>query len=233
MLAGHVNLGGQGVNSILPGGPNTKTDCDSSFVKSRLARALLQWRPMRALILSCTLILLVAMKPEAEKEPLVSSQSSHSIHPGPGLDTLVRGLQSPRPASCQFELTLMAAMPDSRQEPDRRGEWVSLRNETKGTLDLTHFVLASGRRRLPLDGLHIGPLETIRIGYLGLRSLGSLQLRNRKGCIRLINPCEREISALGWLKAHEGVAVERPHEPKKQNPRPTEVDEGFGGCGQT
>ena len=188
---------------------------------------------MRALILSCALILFVAMKFDAEKEPLGSSHSAHSIHPGPGLYTLVRGLQSPRPASCQFELTLMAAMPDSLQEPDRRGEWVSLRNETKSTLDLTHFFLASGRRRLPLDGLHIAPLETIRIGYRGLLSLGPLQLRNRKGCIRLINPCEREISAIGWLHAHEGVAVERPRKPKKQNPRPTEVDEGFGGCGQT
>ena len=173
------------------------------------------------------------MKPEAGKKPLIPSHSAHSIHPGPGLYTLVRGWQSPRPASCQFELTLMAAMPDSVQTPDRRGEWVSLRNETKKPLDLTHFFLASGRRRLPLDGLTIEAQETIRIGYLGLRSLGPLQLRNRNGCIRLINPCAKEISALGWLRAREGVAVERPRAPIKQNPRPTEVDEGFGGCGQT
>ena len=140
---------------------------------------------------------------------------------------------SPPYPTCESVITLESVLPNSSETPDRLGEWVELRNGTQLPVDLTHFFLVAGKRRIPLDGLTIEPGSVLRVGADGIRPLGSLMLRNKQGCVELLNPCDRSVSVLRWLDSESGIPIQQSPVPNAKNPRSMETGGGFGGCGQT
>ena len=188
---------------------------------------------MRSLLTVLCLCAGVTIAPWRVPPETSPSNESIAIHPGLGLEALVRGWKSPVLSLCKQRVILAAALPDSTHRPDYQGEWVEIRNMTNRPIDLTHYILVAGRRKVALDGVKVGASSSVRIGAAGVTSLGSLRLRNRNGCLELLNPCDKPISTLEWHRAREGVPVIQPTQPQNKNPQPTEVDEGFGGCGQT
>jgi hypothetical protein len=158
---------------------------------------------------------------------------SLTVSPGQGLQTLVKGWESPASNLCGVDLVIAMVLPNSHVKPDHDGEWVLLQNPSDKDIDLTHFFLTSGRRRRALDHLTIPAGGAAWLGGDKGPSLGSLRLRNTEGCVLLEDPCGDQVSSLGWDVADEGIPIHQPGWLKKQIPRLKESDEGFGGCGQT
>ncbi len=98
---------------------------------------------------------------------------------------------------CGFPLRVEAVLPDPDRVPDRDGEWVDLQHHEVEVLNLAGWVLESGGRMRPLGPKLLPPGDRLRVGGVE-GALRPIQLRNRGGVSRLLDPCGLEISRLEW-----------------------------------
>ena len=165
----------------------------------------------------------------------MAKSNSIQVFPGPGWPRLRNpGLFEPS-TQCmsQGDVYILNALPDPVDLPDARGEVLTLRNDSCVPIALDGWSLKSGRRQRFLDNLVVSSGGIIRLGHAsGDIPLGGLRLRNRMGCVTLVDPCGMPVSALGWLSAKPGWHIVSP---RHASPGPYRWIPGSrrGGCGQT
>lgn len=165
------------------------------------------------------------------------------LWPGSGLAALLHPPGAGAAPDCGAAVRLDAALPDPSDLPDRQGEWVRLAVEEPVPLVLDGWSLASGRRRLRLDGTVVTSGEPVLVGGPeGALGLGSLRLRNGDGEVHLVDPCGRVADSLAW--GGEDCAPAEPGRPvvavtpwrlpdAEIGPARVVPGEALGGCGQT
>ncbi|MCB9728484.1 MAG: hypothetical protein H6744_03890 [Deltaproteobacteria bacterium] len=136
--------------------------------------------------------------------------------------------------TCTDEVRLASALPDPVHRPDREGEWLELRSDAPVPLWLDGWTLRSGRARLALDGLAIGPGASLCLDSAG-PGTGRVQLRNHDGSVALVDPCGVTRSSLRWAEARPGVVIraDPPWPGDAVVPARRALGGDGGGCGQT
>ena len=126
------------------------------------------------------------------------------------------------------------------ERQDAEGEWIELIYDGLGHLDLNGWSLESGRRIRTFDSYQLVNGKALRVGAAEALNLGSLRLRNRRGEVRLRDPCGVVVMTLRWGISEElgpgtVIIAPAPWHDKHIQRRPTRTNPrgAPGGYGQT